>query len=574
MPIQILSPQVASQIAAGEVVERPASVVKELIENSIDAGASQIIIRTEGGGRELIEVSDDGEGIPSSDISLAVERYATSKLISIADLYSIRSLGFRGEALASIGSVARLEISSRCKDEAVGSMMVVEGGEAASVKPVGTSRGTRIQVRDLFYNVPARYKFLKTDQTENRKITELVSRYALAYPDKIFEYIQNGKQKIHTTGQGDLRETVSSIYGFEIARQMIEVGTQEHSPFQVSGVISPPGLSRSNRRELTFFVNGRWIQDAGLSSAVIQAYHGLLMVGRYPLVILNVRVPPQEVDVNVHPTKAEVRFEDQRMIFSVLQRIVRASLIGQAPSPSYAFPSSGHVFQTEQTGPQDWVSARFAPSSSSQQQGSEAHQPHFPGSDDMPLLRSLGQFGSTYLVAEGPDGLYLIDQHAAHERVLFEAMMKAVRRNEIESQSLLTAETMELTSAQTDLLKERLQSINQLGFQIEEFGEFTFRITSVPVLLSHVDPLHAVHALVDDFDGNEEPLRDEVEALVAARVCKRGAVKAGQVLSLQEQENLLRDLERCDNPRTCPHGRPTMIHLSVKALERQFGRLG
>ncbi len=574
MPIQILSPQVASQIAAGEVVERPASVVKELIENSIDAGAAQILIRTEGGGRELIEVSDDGEGIPAADISLAVERYATSKLNSIEDLYSITSLGFRGEALASIGSVARLEISSRHADEAVGSMVVVEGGGPASLKSIGTSRGTRIQVRDLFYNVPARFKFLKTDQTENRKITELVSRYALAYPDKIFEYIQNGKQKIRTTGQGVLREAVSGIYGFEIARQMIEIGTQEHSPFLVTGVISPPGLSRSNRRELTFFVNGRWILDAGLSSAVIQAYHGLLMVGRYPLVILNVRIPPQDVDVNVHPTKAEVRFKDQRMIFSVMQRILRASLIGQAPPPSYSFPTTGQPFQTAQTESNDWVSARFASHSPVDQSGSEAHQSQLPGSDDMPLLRSLGQFGSTYLVAEGPDGLYLIDQHAAHERVLFEAMMNAVRRNEIESQSLLVAETMELTSAQADLLKEMLQSINRLGFHVEEFGELTFRITAVPSLLSHIDPLHAVHALVDDFDGNEEPLRDEVEALVAARVCKRGAVKAGQVLSLQEQESLLRDLEHCDNPRTCPHGRPTMIHLSVQALERQFGRLG
>ncbi|MBN1264511.1 MAG: DNA mismatch repair endonuclease MutL [Anaerolineales bacterium] len=571
MPIHILPPHIASQIAAGEVVERPSSVVKELLENAIDAGSSRIDIQIEGGGREIIEVNDDGAGIPSSEILLAVERYATSKLETIEDLFAIQSLGFRGEALASIGSVSRMELLSRHKDEKAGARVVVEGGKTSPSKPVGCPIGTRVVVRDLFHNVPARYKFLKTDQTENRRISDLVSRYALAYPRIVFTLTQDGKQKLVTTGQGSLREAMAGIYGYEIASQMIELAEQQHAPFQVGGLISPSGLTRSNRRELTFFINGRWVQDAGLSVAVMQAYRSLLMVGRFPLVVLNIDLPPDEVDVNVHPTKAEVRFKDQKKVFGVLQRIIRAALVGQAPTPGFSFPNN-QTFPSGNRTEGDWVSARFSTAGTSPKY-EPAVQTSLPAAG-MPLLRSLGQFGTTYLVAEGPDGLYLIDQHAAHERVLFEKMMKAVHEGRIESQNLLTAETIELTTSQADIVREKLDAINSLGFQVEVFGDATFRIRAVPVLLAHISPVRAVQTLVEEFEEDETPLQAEVEELIAARVCKRGAVKAGQVLSLEEQEKLLRDLEACENPRTCPHGRPTMIHLSVQALERQFGRLG
>ena len=571
MPIHVLPPQIASQIAAGEVVERPSSVVKELLENAIDAGATRISVRSQGGGRELIEVIDDGMGIPSAEILLAVERYATSKLDTIEDLHAINSLGFRGEALASIGSVSRMEILSRFREEDVAVRLVVEGGRAGKPVPTGSPVGTSIQVRDLFYNVPARYKFLKTDRTENRKINELVSRYALAYPGIVFSLTQDGRQKVQTTGKGDLREAMRGVYGYEIARQMIELGEQEDAPYQVTGLISPPGLSRSNRRELTFFVNGRWVHDAGLSAAVVQAYHALLMVGRYPMVVLKITLPPDELDVNVHPTKAEIRFRDQRMIFSVVQRVVRAALIGQAPSPAYSFSSSDRSIPQTHRKEGDWIAARFT--SQQEETPEDVPQPHLPGTG-VPLLRSLGQFGGTDLVAEGPDGLYLIDQHAAHERVLFEKLMKAARTDRVESQKLLTPEMIEFTSMQADLIREKLAVVRRLGFDVEEFGESSFRIRAVPVLLSHMSPSRGIQVLVEDFEVDETPLQDEVEEQIAARVCKRGAVKGGQVLPREEQEQLLRDLEACENPRTCPHGRPTMIHLSVKSLEKQFGRLG
>jgi len=569
--IHILPPHIASQIAAGEVVERPASVVKELVENAIDAGSTRIEIHIQGGGREVIEINDDGSGIPSNEVLLAVERYATSKLETIDDLHAIQSLGFRGEALASIGSVSRMELLSRQAEEKAGTMIVVEGGKTGQPKQVGSPVGTRVVVRDLFYNVPARFKFLKTDRTENRRINDLVSRYAMAYPDIIFTLDQNGKRKLATTGKGDLREAMTGIYGYGIANQMIELGEQQHSPFQVRGLVSPPGLTRSNRREFTFFVNGRWVQDAGLSAAVMQAYRSLLMVGRFPIVVLKISLPPDEVDVNVHPAKAQVRFKDQRKVFGVVQRIIRSTLIGQAPAPGFTFKDA-RTFSSPAQSEGDWVSARF-PSAGAAQENRPSVQISMPESG-MPLLRSLGQFGTTYLVAEGPDGLYLIDQHAAHERVLFEKMIKAVQTGEVESQALLTAETIELTTSQADLVREKLGAVNSLGFDIDEFGDSAFRIRSVPVLLAHMSPVTAVQALVEDFEEDETPLQSEVEELVAARVCKRGAVKAGQILSLEEQEKLLRDLESCDNPRTCPHGRPTMIHLSVQALERQFGRLG
>jgi len=572
LPIHILPPEIASQIAAGEVVERPSSVVKELVENSIDAGSTRIDIRIEEGGRALIEVNDNGSGIPSGEILLAVERHATSKLATIEDLFAIQSLGFRGEALASIGSVSRMEILSRSGTQAVGTRILVEGGQAGKPRQSGNPQGTSIAVRDLFFNVPARFKFLKTDQTETRRISELVSRFALAYPGIVFSLTQDGRQKLITSGQGSMREVMSSIYGFDTARQMIELQEQEHAPFRVFGLISPAGLTRSNRRELTFFVNGRWVQDAGLSAAVMQAYHSLLMVGRFPQVVLNVVLAPEEVDVNVHPAKAEVRFRDQSRVFGVVQRIVRAALVGQSPSPGFTFaPGQGAGTYAPPAG-DDWVSARFSAGAAAGNHIDSA-QIRMPA-EALPLLRSLGQFGGTYLVAEGPDGLYLIDQHAAHERILYERMMAALEAGRIESQVLLTPETISLTSSQADLVREKLQSINALGFRVEEFGDTTFRITAVPVLVAHLAPARAVQVLVEEFEEDETPLQAEVEGMVAARVCKTAAVKAGQVLALEEQERLLRDLEACENPRTCPHGRPTMIHLSVHALERQFGRLG
>ncbi|HKG53147.1 MAG TPA: DNA mismatch repair endonuclease MutL [Anaerolineales bacterium] len=589
MPIRLLSSEVASQIAAGEVIERPASVVKELLENSLDAGARSITITIEEAGKKRIEVADDGSGIPSEELELAVARHATSKLARSDELFSISTLGFRGEALASIGSVSRMTITSRVPNEQEGTRLRVEGGTTNKLTKVGTTVGTTVRVEDLFYNVPARLKFLKSDVTERRAIDVLVTRYALAYADRRFKLSDGKNSVLQTSGDGDRRAILAALYGVDVAKQMLEIMSEEEG-IRLTGFISPTSLTRSNRREITFFINGRWVHDVSLSAALLQAYHTLLMVGRYPLTALFLEIRPEEVDVNVHPAKAEVRFRNQDKVFSFVQRSARKTLLAYSPVPNVA-PS---LWGTTRTIPAeeprnsglDWAIghdedlSRFShsesPAAAQSAQPSNATQPSIttsqPGS--IPLLRLIGQIGATYLVAEGPDGLYLVDQHAAHERVLFEKLMAQHAMNNIPSQSLLTPTTVTLPPQSSSLLLAQLSLLKHFGFDVEEFGPGTFQVRAIPALFMGSDPSVALHALVEDFEEDESPLQNEIEAKLAARVCKRMAVKAGQALSNEEQRALLHDLEACDSPRTCPHGRPTMIHLSVDMLERQFGRRG
>src|SRR5687767_9815091 len=345
MPIRLLSSEVASQIAAGEVIERPTSVVKELLENSLDAGARSITITIQEAGKKMIEVADDGSGIPSAELELAVSRHATSKLTQANDLFSISTLGFRGEALASIASVSRMTITSRVENETEGARLRVEGGKPGKLTKVGTTVGTTVRVEDLFYNVPARLKFLKADVTERRAIDSLVTRYALAYPEKRIKLSEGKNVTLQTSGDGDRRAILAALYGVDVAKQMLEIVSEEEG-YRLTGLISPISLTRSNRKEITFFINGRWVHDASLSMALLQAYHTLLMVGRYPLTALFLEMNPEEVDVNVHPTKAEVRFRNQDKIFSFVQRSVRKALLAYSPVPNVA-PSLWGTVRTQ-----------------------------------------------------------------------------------------------------------------------------------------------------------------------------------------------------------------------------------
>jgi DNA mismatch repair protein MutL len=575
MPIHILPEVVASAIAAGEVIERPASAVKELIENALDAGARRVDIRLQSAGEELIEVADDGLGIPPDELALATARYATSKLEKVEDLYALRSLGFRGEALASIAAVSRLEIISRTAAAQAGARRTVEGGNASGVSAVGAPVGTVIRVRDLFFNMPARRKFLKSEAAERRRIHDLVGRYAFAYPGVAFRLTQDDRLVLHTSGDGDRRQALSASLGLETARELLALPeSRAESGVTVEGLIGPPSVHRANRRELSFFVNGHWVQDPGLAAAVVQAYHGLLMVGRYPLAFLWIEVPPEDVDMNVHPGKAEVRFRRPDVVFSRVQRIVRTTLLHQAGAPEMDLPRAWSSAAIEPVGFPSMDSGRdFASDEPSHLSLTMFPVPARP-SGALPLLRPVGQVGASYLVAEGPDGLYLIDQHAAHERVLFESMMKAQADRQLEVQTLLDPQPVELQPEEVGLLDELLPALGALGIAVEPFGGSTVRVRSLPALVSQLRPADVLHAVLGRFEEDEAPLAVEVEARVAARVCKRAAVKAGQILSLAEQERLVRELEACRSPRTCPHGRPTMIHISVDALERQFGRRG
>jgi DNA mismatch repair protein MutL len=586
MTIRILPPEVASQIAAGEVVERPASVVKELVENALDAGARSMIVEIAGAGRTLVRAADDGTGIPADELVLAVERHATSKLASADDLFRIATLGFRGEALASIGSVSRLTITSRKANSPSGARLKVEGGKIGKVEKVGAPIGTVVSVEDLFYNVPARLKFLKQDVTERRAIDALLTRYALAYPNVRFKLSEGNTASLQTSGDGDRRAILAALYGVDVARQMLDVISEEDG-LKLTGFISPVALTRSNRKEITFFINGRWVQDTPLTTALLQAYHTLLMLGRYPLAALFLAVPPEEVDVNVHPAKAEVRFRNPDRVFSFVQRSARRAILAFTPVPQVApqnlwstparnvDPTWGLAHDADR-GPltvdhKNSLGNDQSPIGNDQSSTVISQQPI---STNIPLLRLIGQIGATYLVAEGPDGLYLIDQHAAHERVLFEKLMAQHEQKNIPSQALLTPVIVEFPPASAKLLENQLAILHHFGFDVEPFGNNAFQVRAMPSLFANSDPAAALRALVEDFEEDEAPMQNEIEAKIAGRVCKRLAVKAGQALSPEEQRALLADLEACASPRTCPHGRPTMIHLSVELLERQFGRKG
>ncbi len=583
MPIRILPDEIASQIAAGEVVERPASVVKELLENALDAGATHISILVEGAGKRLIEVADDGCGIPADELPLAMARHATSKLASAEDLFQIATLGFRGEALASIGSVSRMTLTSRPTHAEMGMRLRVEGGRAEPPQLAGAPAGTVVRVADLFFNLPARLKFLKTDRTERRQIDTLVTRYALAYPHVRFQLRQEGRTALQTSGNGERREVLSTVYGPDIAKQMIEV-LAEFDDLSITGFISPTTLTRSNRREIILFVNGRPVRDVALTTALVQAYHTMLMVGRFPMAVLFLDIPPEMVDVNVHPTKAEVRFRDRDSAFRGVGRAARRALLAHTPIPEVDSlgqqirwsPAWGQGASSSEVDPAWGMAAQADRRPLTDDDGSPLHAPPSTGQQELPavtipLLRIVGQVAAAYLVAEGPDGLYLIDQHAAHERVLFERFM-AQRADTIPAQTLLEPAAVELPPGAGRLLAEQIPILGRLGFQVEPFGRGTFLVRAIPTLLSGMDPAAALRVLVEDFEEDESPLEAEIEAKIIARVCKRAAVKAGQVLSPEEQVALVRDLESCHAPRTCPHGRPTMIHLSVNLLERQFGR--
>jgi len=593
MTIHILSSEVASQIAAGEVVERTASVVKELVENSLDSGADDIRILVKDAGRSLIEVSDNGKGIPAEDIPLTVERHATSKLSRVEDLLTIRTLGFRGEALASIGSISHMTIASRCMEQELGATLQVEGGRISTSQPYGGPVGTLVRVKDLFFNVPARLKFQKTDQTERRVIHNLITRYAVAYPSVRFQMTLEERLALQTNGSGNRREVLGGLYDPHTARQMLEVIYQDQA-LRIGGYISPTSINRPHRREIHFFVNGRPVQEATLNIAVIKGFHTLLMVGRYPLALLFLDMDPQLVDVNVHPTKAEVRFREPDRIFSAVQNAVRRALLANNPIQNLTgaihwnnppdwetqagvgmtTPSEGQ--DAGRTGFTEGAAAAWAERASIDSLPSMPPEATSQGTIPnlrVPILRPVGQIASAYLVAESADGLYLIDQHAAHERVLFERFINH-GKDPLPSQTLLQPVTIELNLATSKLIEEQIPNLNQLGFLVESFGPNTFLIRRIPAILTGSDPAEVLRSLVEDFEEDETLLQNQREARLIARICKRSAIKAGAILSPAEQRALLSDLESCQSPRTCPHGRPTMIHLSVDLLERQFGRRG
>jgi DNA mismatch repair protein MutL len=585
MPIRRLPPEVAGKIAAGEVVERPASVVKELVENSIDAGAHEVRVEVREGGQRLIQIADDGCGIPAKEVPLAFARHATSKLVDVSDLERIETLGFRGEALASIAAVSQVTVLTRPREQQVGQYLRVEGRRVERQEGRGCPAGTVITVEHLFRNVPARLKFLRQPRTEAGHIHDVVTHYALAYPEIRFSLTNDGRQTFRSTGSGSLFDVMIAVHGLEVAEQMLEVARIEAEPGRpvAWGYASSPALHRANRRHITLFVNRRWIQDNALSHAVAQAYHGLLPVGRHPLAVILLEIDPGELDVNVHPTKREIKFRNAQQAFGAVQRAVRHTLIERSPVPAMGHPP--RTWPLPDRPGSMWDQERRQALLSAGQRAGAPDQMALPGeagdTDELqpvgpvrlPLLRVVGQVGQTYIVAEGPQAMYLIDQHAAHERVLYEKMIAEHTEQSVTSQSLLEPVALNLDPLLEGVLEEHVATFNQIGFGLEPFGPTGYLLRAVPSILAGTSDVRA--AMIDILEmlqQGDDPLAARVEERLAATVCKRAAVKAGQTLSQEEMQQLVRRLEQCESPRTCPHGRPTVLHFTVEQLEKEFGR--
>ncbi len=571
MPIRVLAPEVISRIAAGEVVERPASVVKELVENSLDASSSQVSIESRGGGTGVIRVTDNGVGIPAAELRLAFERHATSKLGSLADLESITSLGFRGEALPSIAAVAQVEVLTCAAGESAGGFLSLKDGVTLEQGSQARSRGTTVTVKNLFRNVPARLKFLKSPATENSHIANVVSQYALAFPEVKFTLSIDGKVVLRTPGSGQLIHSIIEVYGLEIARSMLEIDRKEGvwegegatSSLVVTGMVGSPAISRSSRDFLSFFVNRRWISSRLLGWAVEEAYHGLIMQGKHPVAIINLSLPAREVDVNIHPSKTEVKFRDERLIFSAVQKAVRRALVDLAPVPRIEEVAVAYGAPPRPAQPL-WTSVE---TSHRPVVAPPAAQP--TPAFSLPALRLLGQLANSYIIAEGPDGLYLIDQHAAHERVLFEKVKHQHSHQKIEVQGLLEPAMLEVNPKEDAVLKSHYEDLAEFGFSIEPFGERVYLVRTMPALLHGQDWAGALKELLDSSQGEE---RDDWAEKLAMSIACHSAVRAGKQMTDDEMRQLIRQLEQVALPNTCPHGRPTMIHLSSGQLEREFGR--
>ncbi|MHB8376996.1 MAG: DNA mismatch repair endonuclease MutL [Dehalococcoidia bacterium] len=577
MPIRILAPQEAAKIAAGEVIERPASVVKELIENSLDAGARQVAVEIREGGVALIRVADDGCGIEPGELRLAFERHATSKVAGEDDLWRIATLGFRGEALPSIAAAGDVELISRVAGNDVGARIKLRDGAVVEEGSGAASPGTTLTVRRLFSAQTARLKFLRAPGSESSHVSTAVMHYALAYPEVRFTLVIDGRTTLQTSGAGDLVDALAAVYGTEVAEAAIVVEAPPANEGEpgVRGLAVAPRLHRASRNYIGVYVNRRWVKNRALTFAIEEAYQGMLPVGRHPIAVLDIRVPPDEVDVNVHPTKAEVRLRREREVFAVLQRAVRRVLSERAPVPA---TSAGIWSGAQPTGAAAPLVLRTPPVQprlpDAPSHGGDAppatRADGAPEGERLPVLRAIGQVGNTYVIAEGPEGMYLLDQHAAHERVLYERCLAAVRAGRPDVQGLLEPLTLELGAAHRAMVEEHRDAFERLGFDIEHFGDATYVVRTVPAPLAGGDVAAAIVELFDRTQRDDGP--DEWSHRVAASLACHAAVRAGMTMGEAEQRELLRLLEEAESPRTCPHGRPTMLHLTSDAIAREFRR--
>lgn len=610
--IKQLSKEIAAMIAAGEVVERPASVVKELVENSIDAGATRITVEIRHGGVTQIRVTDDGIGIGAEDVPLAFSRHATSKIETGEDLENIATLGFRGEALYSIAAVSRVEIITRDRQSEIGVRAIAEAGKIVDVTPAGCPQGTTISVRDLFFNTPARMKFLKRDATEAGYVEDTLRKIALGRSDVSFRFINNGKEVFFTSGDGKLENTVAALYGRDFSDAMLPI-EYEGDGVHVKGLIGKSELTRPNRTFQIFFVNGRTVMHKSFYTALAEAYKGQVMAGRFPVAVLSLSMHPALCDVNVHPAKLEIKFADDKPIFDAIYWGTKNTLYAirdtrklQVEAPKPIVPPApvqtnmGELprYKTETTEKKEtvvpkkeWVVKPVLqtpplPKVTEIEEGTgkfcvcEAETvappaPPMPSEIQKtpPSVRVIGQAFDTYIIAQSGDKLYMIDQHAAHERILYNALMEALSKKRVDSQLLLLPVTVRLTASEMAVFSEHSSLLAEIGFEAEEFGTGLVKIGMVPTALTDTDIGAAFLEILDNLAASKRDLRTSAQSYALYGVACKAALKAGKQLPLKEQEALVNAALALEGMATCPHGRPIILSLTQKEIEKQFKRI-
>lgn len=604
--IRVLSKDTIDKIAAGEVVERPVNVVKELIDNSLDSGASSISVEIKNGGTTLLRVTDNGCGIAKEDLPMAFVRHATSKISSAEDLANIRTMGFRGEALSSISSVSRLEVLTKRKNDLFGYRFRSEGGEEKGPEEIGIPDGTTMLVRDLFFNIPVRKQFLKSDRVETAAIRDTVEKFAIGSPDVSFSLIIDGKQVLHTTGNGKLKDVIYTVYGPEMTRDLVFVDHGEEG-MHVAGYVSKPTVSRSKREYEVIYVNGRHISDKNISEAIETAYEGYLMQHRFPFAVLNIEIDPSRIDVNIHPKKEEIRFSDTPAVTACVYRAVKETLSGKELIPEVILSKPAGeethkvpVFRAEpfeqkfaekkgQPVPsmpetrRDPVreafgekEQKFLREALSEAKEEKAEQLSFLDTQAKPYYRYLGQFFNTYCLIEYDDCLYMIDQHAAHEKVLYERFTKQIRESvqgSVTSQNILPV-MISLSRTDAEVLGRNLDAFRSIGFEIEEAGDNDYVIRAVPASLPSLSRKELLIDMLDMVSGDTSLPKDPelIKIRIASMSCK-AAVKAGMKLSDMEIRALIDELLLLEDPYHCPHGRPVIIKFTHGDIDKMFKRI-
>jgi len=619
--IKLLDEATINKIAAGEVIERPASIVKELVENSLDAGAEAVTIEINDGGKTSISVSDNGSGIMSEDLDHVFERHATSKIVDAEDLFSIVTMGFRGEAMASIAAVSEVELQTQTEVETSGSYILIKGGNILERKSIGFPIGTTITVRNLFYNTPAREKFLKSNISEQGHVVDVVEKLAMVNTAVSFKLIVDGKNVLHTPGNGDLLSVLTCIYGKNTAKSMVRLD-YSNPLISIEGYICKPEIARGNSTYMIFSVNNRIIRNKMMSEAVKQAYKGLLMNNKFPFSVLNLKVQTDKIDVNVHPSKAEIKFSDDRSIFNTIYTAVKSSLSGsnlvygsfdepqtskevsssrvyEAPAPAIEMPDAidykgaftrtgGVPHNTEDTFEQhnflkDNESYNTTNSNKSFYTEDKAHtvpqSSYNTSNTSQPaqkksLLSGLSVIGllfNTYILTQDASNFYLIDQHAAHERVMYEYLMDKYDTGDMVVQPLMLPIVIELSPKEIALIKDSFDIFEKLGFEIEWFGENTIAIRAVPIVMGEPCNGDFFNDILDSLDGSNK-VKSPLEGIVINMACKN-SIKAGAAISYEEMQELIRRLSETKSPYTCPHGRPTLISMSQYELEKKFKRV-